>query len=262
MSLSLPNDRAPVTKNQKIKPLLFTAAVSVAAVVTGSAEVVGLIAFAGLVIHGAVAKSNSRLANAARDAAVDAPETFATKVEAQEGENKMEPNVVASKSRRMSNQFVAWARKLPFESALKHRWATDIQMAWRKKKTSERVEARVKTRTSLNGSFIDDDVEWELVNRSMRLAKAARAKAAREAAQGETKTEPNVVESAPESETKTEPNVVESAPQSETKTEPNVVELTPFVILLVKLGFSETDAATALDQSDGNFERAVDLLLQ
>jgi hypothetical protein len=176
---------------------------------------------------------------------------------AQEGENKLEPNVVASKSRRMSNQFVAWARKLPFESALKHRWATDIQMAWRKKKTSERVEARVKTRTSLNGSFINDDVDWELVNRSMRLAKAAR-----EAAQGETKTEPNVVESAPESETKTEPNVVESAPQGETKTEPNVVELTPFVILLVKLGFSETDAATALDQSDGNFERAVDLLLQ
>jgi hypothetical protein len=249
MSLSLPNDRAPVTKNQKIKPLLFTAAVSVAAVVTGSAEVVGLIAFAGLVIHGAVAKSNSRLANAARDAAVDAPETFATLGRwAQEGENKLEPNVVASKSRRMSNQFVAWARKLPFESALKHRWATDIQMAWRKKKTSERVEARVKTRTSLNGSSIDDDVEWELVNRSMRLAKAARAKAfAREAAQGETKTEPNVVE---------------SAPQGETKTEPNVVELTPFVILLVKLGFSETDAAMALDQSDGNFERAVDLLLQ
>ena len=201
MSLSLPNDRAPVTKNQTIKPLLFTAAVSVAAVVTGAAEVVGLIAFAGLVIHGAVAKSNSRLANAARDAAVDAPETFATKVEAQEGENKMEPNVVASKSRRMSNQFVAWARELPFESALKHRWAL---------------------------------VNRELVNRSMRLAKAARAKAAfaREAAQGETKTEPNVVES------------------------------TPFVILLVKLGFSETDAATALDQSDGNFERAVVLLLQ
>lgn len=37
---------------------------------------------------------------------------------------------------------VAWARNLPFQSALKHNWATDIQMAWRKKMLSKRIKSR------------------------------------------------------------------------------------------------------------------------
>ena len=247
MSLSLPNDRAPVTKNQKIKPLLFTAAVSVAAVVTGSAEVVGLIAFAGLVIHGAVAKSNSRLANAARDAR---KKRTSARVKAR------------VKTRTYLNGSPVDAIRIQAAPRVFVRNIRQRRAAIRIQAVVRRRAARVFVRNIRQGIyFIDDDVEWELVNRSMRLAKAARAKAAREAAQGETKTEPNVVESAPESETKTEPNVVESAPQGETKTEPNVVELTPFE-KLVKLGLSETDAATALDQSDGNFEKALDLLLQ
>jgi len=46
------------------------------------------------------------------------------------------------KPRRVSQSFIEWARSLPFQSALKHNWALDIQMNWRKKMMSKRIEIR------------------------------------------------------------------------------------------------------------------------
>jgi hypothetical protein len=42
----------------------------------------------------------------------------------------------------LDTDFITWARGLPIQSALKHQWATDIQMTWRKKMTSERIQLR------------------------------------------------------------------------------------------------------------------------
>lgn len=53
------------------------------------------------------------------------------------------------KSRADSIDFLKWARNLPFHSALKHRLATDIQMAWRRMKTQSRVQTNKKAMDAL-----------------------------------------------------------------------------------------------------------------
>lgn len=52
------------------------------------------------------------------------------------------PPLPIPEPRRVSQSFIAWARSLPFQSALKHNWALDIQMNWRKKMLSKRIQIR------------------------------------------------------------------------------------------------------------------------
>lgn len=59
------------------------------------------------------------------------------------------PPAPKKKSRTNSIDFLKWARNLPFNSALKHRLATDIQMAWRRMKTQSRVQTNKKAMDAL-----------------------------------------------------------------------------------------------------------------
>ena len=63
--------------------------------------------------------------------------------------SRFEMRVAANAERKSREDFFRWARNLPFHSALKHRLATDIQMAWRRMKTQSRVQTNKKSMDAL-----------------------------------------------------------------------------------------------------------------
>lgn len=74
---------------------------------------------------------------------------FANRTLADVAKSRFEARVAANAEKKSREDFLRWARNLPFHSALKHRLATDIQMAWRRMKTQSRVQTNKKAMDAL-----------------------------------------------------------------------------------------------------------------